>query len=327
MKPWILDWDGGTAEVHATGGMLGPARFDGGGGVGFEPFYVRPWDLAEDSGEAGILRNLRGEFPCVPFGAAREVADLSPDWKALAWTQAEDDPHGPSSNRDWALAGRAAGAITLRLDYPEDHAVASLVRRIEGRGRTLTFDLEVHVRRSVRLPLGLHPIFRLGPGTRNVRLTPGRFAFGQTFPGTLEPGRALLKPDARFTSLAAVPGPSGPVDLSALPLEQRHESLVQLCGVDGSFSLDYPDEGRRVTLRWDPRAFPSCILWMSNRGRDYAPWSGRNLALGVEPVCAAFDLGNHVSAGENPLNRQGVATAVDLTAGQVWSTRSQIEVS
>ena len=36
---------------------------------------------------------------------------------------------------------------------------------------------------------------------------------------------------------------------------------------------------------------------MSNRGRQYDPWNGRNLCLGVEPVVAAFDLGVAAGAG------------------------------
>ncbi len=48
--------------------------------------------------------------------------------------------------------------------------------------------------------------------------------------------------------------------------------------------------------------FPSCLLWLSNRGRTAYPWNGRHLAIGIEPVCAPFDLGvQHANNPKSPL--------------------------
>ena len=60
------------------------------------------------------------------------------------------------------------------------------------------------------------------------------------------------------------------------------------------------------------RRLPSLLLWMSNRGRKYDPWNGRNLCLGVEPIASAFDLGTPASVAPNPIAAAGVATALTL---------------
>lgn len=68
------------------------------------------------------------------------------------------------------------------------------------------------------------------------------------------------------------------------------------------------------------------LLWMSNRGRRFAPWNGRHLALGMEPICSAFDLGPQVSAADNPISRAGTPTARRFTAGESFGTTYRIEV-
>lgn len=57
-----------------------------------------------------------------------------------------------------------------------------------------------------------------------------------------------------------------------------------------------------------------------------APWNGRHLALGLEPICSAFDLGQQVSAAENPISKRGVPTARSFRAGEQFVTRYRIEV-
>jgi hypothetical protein len=53
------------------------------------------------------------------------------------------------------------------------------------------------------------------------------------------------------------------------------------------------------------------MLWVSNGGRDYAPWSGRHRGvLGIEDGRTA--IGHAASIGDNWLKREGVATAFEL---------------
>ncbi|TIQ02298.1 MAG: hypothetical protein E5X61_35785, partial [Mesorhizobium sp.] len=63
--------------------------------------------------------------------------------------------------------------------------------------------------------------------------------------------------------------------------------------------------------------------WLSNGGRDYAPWSGRHRGvLGIEDGRTA--LGHAASLGDNWLKREGVATAFILAEGRNVSFRHVI---
>jgi hypothetical protein len=95
--------------------------------------------------------------------------------------------------------------------------------------------------------------------------------------------------------------------------------------VTGGFRLHHPD-GWSVTLDWDVDHFPSLLLWISNRGRAYAPWNSRHVALGVEPINAAFDLGPAVSSAPNPISATGTATAHAFHPDAPFTTRYRIGV-
>jgi hypothetical protein len=56
-----------------------------------------------------------------------------------------------------------------------------------------------------------------------------------------------------------------------------------------------------------------------------APWNGRHLALGMEPICSPFGLGPAVARADNPMAKVGTPTARDFTAGEAFTTRYRIE--
>ncbi len=76
--------------------------------------------------------------------------------------------------------------------------------------------------------------------------------------------------------------------------------------------LEDESAGAAYRLTWDADILPSLQLWISNRGRKGAPWSGRNMCLGVEPLCAVFDLGTRAGLAPNPISTRGIATAATL---------------
>jgi len=265
--------------------MLGPVLFRLPDGRKVSPLHVAPW--AGDPQAAslpGILRALRGDFVCVPFGADRALA-LAGDWAHLSCPAPEKPgaPHGPSSNAVWK---RQDDGLHLTLVYPDDSPVSLLDRVIRPDPDCPAIDmvLTLHIRRD-------------------------------------------LAPAARFADLAAVPlTAGGTADLSRLPLPYATEELVQLTDAGGRATLTWPGEGFRAHLTWDAGHFPDLILWVSNRGRAAFPWNGRHQALGLEPVCAAFDLGTRISAGPNPLQTATHPTARSFCAGEVFTTRHRIAV-
>lgn len=323
-----LSWAHGRLEVQSLGGMAGPIMFRLPDGRAVQPMQVAPW--AEEPGAAelpGILRRLRGEWPCVPFGADG-ARDLPEGWAA-------DGPsfdgaavaHGHGSHVDWRFLDPMPDRIALDCAYPDTHPVRTLRRTLcpDPEAAAVDITLEVVTRRACRLPLGLHPTFRLEEGD-GVELVPPDFRMGRVFPLPVDES-SLLRPDAVFDSPGRVPTRAGgTVSLARLPLAGRNEDLVQLCGVSGDVVLRRPREGYQVRLSWDTAHFPSVLLWISNRGRRQAPWNGRHLAVGIEPVCSAFDLGPAVSTGTNPIAAAGVATAMAFAPDLTFATAYRIAV-
>lgn len=322
MSVRTFSWAHGEGEIQTLGGMLGPVRFRLPGGRVVQPFHVAPWaDEPGVAGLPGILRRLRGEWPCIPFGVERDVP-LAGDWAEIPTAAPEDQPpHGYAANADWTFGEE----LSLAVDYPADSAVARLERRIrpDPGAPALDIDLDVHVRRDAMLPIGLHPTFRVPDQGVVIETESG----GMTFPAAVEPGVSILAEGALFDSLDRVPlRAGGTTDLSRLPLRVPTEELVQLTRPEGRVALVYPAERFRVRMTWDASHFPGLAIWVSNRGRPAHPWSGRHQAVGLEPVCAAFDLGARISARANPLSRMGHSTARAFRAGEVFTTALRIEV-
>jgi len=78
-----------------------------------------------------------------------------------------------------------------------------------------------------------------------------------------------------------------------------------------------------VLVLKNPAELPVTMLWFSNGGRDYAPWSGRHIGvLGVEDGRTA--VGHADSLSDNWLKHEGVATAFALAEGRSVSFRHVI---
>lgn len=330
-----VTWAHGEFTVVPVGAMCAPARFALPDGSLVQPFAIAPW--GEDGGDdhrrlPPLLRRLRGDWACVPFGMPQTRADLPADWapSRASGLALGDWFHGPGANAPWQVVDIGGGAVTLDLVYPDDHPVARLTRRIAGdpQAPRLLFDLEVHPRQDCVLPVGAHPVMRLPEEPGRARLTVEGAEAVFTYPVDAEPGVSMLPHGARFDGLERARWADGSaLDLRFHPLARRTEEVLLVTGALGRAHLDVPDEGYRATIAWDAAAFGALNLWVSNGGRGFYPWNHRFRGLGIEPVSAPFDLGAEVAAsGAGPLRRAGVPLAVGLRAGEVWRTRYSVAV-
>jgi hypothetical protein len=324
MNDWQLAWNHGKITVQPLGGMVSVEFLLPSGKI-ISPMLRAPWfGESVDAEIPAMIRRLRGDWFCVPFGAGHAVPGLTPRWKAAGAPEEGGLAHGHGAHHEWAILHLSRSEMTVTVEYPRNHPIRRLERTIRPMPGepAVRFDLSVEARDNVSLPIGLHPTFRLPSEPGAVRLKPGGFSFGLTYPGDFEPGAFKLKPDSLFDSIEKVTARNlEPVDLSRLPLEGDSEALVQLCGIDGRFDLIHEREGYSIQLHWVHEHFPSCAVWISNRGRKYAPWNGRNLAVGIEPVCSAFELGTEISRKPNPISETGIPTCVSFKADQTWRTQ------
>ncbi|CAN7307165.1 hypothetical protein LJR289_001538 [Pseudoduganella sp. LjRoot289] len=325
--PMRLEWDHGSAEVQALGGMLGPVCFRLGGERELEVMHVAPWaGMRDASALPGLMRRLRGEWPCVPFGRTDLPADLPPEWTARA--PSDNWPHGYASNHHWNCIAASAGSVTLAIDYPAESAVRRLERTIsvDPNAPALDIALKVWSRRAATLPVGLHPTFRLPPAPGRVQVLLGSHDGVFSYPSASAGEISRLVPDTRSDSLSRMAAAGGVADFTSLPQACRSEELMQVRGLretgGAPFALHYLDYDACVGLWWNTAQLPDLMLWVSNGGRPQFPWMSRHVALGAEPVNSLFDLGRVCSAPDgHPLaDRLGVA----LTPEQPWETHYRI---
>src|SRR6185312_15526587 len=324
-----LGWRYGTLGVQRLGGMLAPVTFVLPNGRQVSPMHVAPWaDEPAAAGLPGILRRLRGEWPCLPYGYAADNAAAPAEWKAVMGVPVPDEEiHGFSSNHDWRWEEGDDASLRLSIVYPVASPVSHLVRTVTPDPKAPAVDttMTAYIRTACRLPMGIHATFRLPEAPGSARIEPAPFRVGRSFPGAVEPGKDVFAVDAKFDDLAKVPGAAGgTVDASRVPLPTDTEALLLLLDIGGEVALANTAEGYRVRLSWQQEHFPSLQFWYSNRGRAEPPWNGRHLALGMEPICGAFDMGTNASAGDNPISRSGTATARDFAAGEIFTTRYRI---
>lgn len=318
--------------VQRLGAMLAPVTFLLADGRQVSPMHIAPWS-SEPEVEAlpGILCKLRGEWPCAPFGYSVSAEGWPETWARVMTPPGPDEEvHGHSSNHEWNWRDSESGSISLALDYPAGSPIELVERTITPDPSAPAIDIEFKlvVRRACRLPIGLHPVFRLPFETGAATLELGSFNEGRTYPHEIEPGAGLFARSEFFTDLRRVPALDGGVtNASQLPLAADAEELLQIEGLDGTAALANHADGYRVKLSWQKAHFPSLLLWYSNRGRKAAPWNGRHVAIGIEPVCSPFGLGPATALADNPIAQSGVTTALEFSPDEAFVTRYRIEAS
>ncbi|CDX32753.1 conserved hypothetical protein [Mesorhizobium plurifarium] len=327
-----LGWAHGALTVQRLGAMLAPVTFVLADGRQVSPMHIAPWaNEPESETLPGILRKLRGEWPCVPFGYSVSADGWPATWaRVMGLPGPDEEVHGHSSNHDWTWRDSPRGSLSLALAYPETSPVERVERTITPDPSAPAVDIEfrIFVRRACRLPIGLHPVFRLPFETGAATLELGGFDEGRTYPHDVEPGAELFARNKSFFELTAVPARAGnTIDASRLPLAAATEELLQIEDVDGMAALVNHEDGYRVQLSWEKEHFPSLLLWYSNRGRKAAPWNGRHVAIGIEPICSPFGLGPATALADNPIAQSGIATALDFSPEKPFVTRYRIEAS
>jgi hypothetical protein len=308
---WRLASSSVEAFVTERGGHLGPVVFDR-KGQRIAPYAIAPW-----SGEKlprntlPVIQALRGDFFCMPFGG-----------NATPFHGEHHPAHGETANARWKFESLEGGCLhlSLRTGIRRGRVDKHILVR-DGHNAVYC----QHVISGMTGPMGLghHAMLKFPdePGSGIVSTSP--FVFGQVFPGQLERpetgGYSSLKAGATFKSLTCVPMmDGGETDLTSYPSRRGFEDLAMIVSAAAPLAwtaVTFPSQGFVWFALKDPSVLRSTILWISNGGRHYAPWSGRHVnVLGLEEVTANFHLGLAESARKNPLAAQGMPTCIQLNA-------------
>lgn len=295
----------GLVEVglNRTGGQLDPVRFFLPEGV-IEPLHRAPWLNEEGTDIAPMLQNLRGDFFCAPFGDN----DLLPD---------ETRPHGLTANGVWQLKHAAPSQIDYEL--VGNVAGASVSKSISLRdGQPLVYQSHRFDGGDTRLPIGHHAMLR---ADEPLKLSFSPYIWSGTPPQPIETrttgGRSSLAYPQTFGDIRKVKTKNGALaDLSVYPVLEQSEDILMLVSQDAPLAWSaacMPQAGWLWFALKNPATLRSTLLWLSNGGRDYAPFSGRHKkVIGIEEVTSYFHLGHRTSLSPNPVSEQGYPTTLNL---------------
>ncbi len=281
--------------VTAIGGHLGPVSFK------LKHRWVRPhslppWqpdDLHPDL--PPVLRHLRGDFFCLPFGENHG-----------------GPPHGEAANAEWSLVSHNVRELTLALDLQSPRGRIEKTLTLGENERAL---YQEHVVEGVqgRLPFGQHAILEFPEDTPG-HLSVAPFTHGQVTPLPFNDPAAgdygALQPGVTFDSLESVPlRDGGTTSLAQYPARDGFEDLAMVTAPGDGLGWTAAVLDGYIFLSLKNRAvLPSTLLWFSNGGRWQAPWQGRHRRrLGVEEVCSYFNGGIDASR-HNPLLEEGLPT-------------------
>jgi hypothetical protein len=308
-----------SVSIDLSVGHLADLAIDAEGRV-LRPLHRAPW-ISEPEGTtedlpAGVKR-LSGDFLCAPFSTSDIEAAPLHGWPANStWETLSSEPTADGWRARFLLQRRVMGAsvekiLTLRDGHPflyQEHVLSC------GSGE---------------LPVAHHTMTAMKNGGR-LAFSAKRFA--------LTPGEAPERDPARGRSMLAYPGRSetlekfpaasgGFTDLTEYPAGARNEDFVTLVEADhagpGWTAIARQAEADLVLVLKNPDELPVTMLWISNGGRDYAPWNGRHVGvIGIEDGRSA--IGHAASIGDNPLRRDGVATSFELGAEKRVSFRQVI---
>jgi hypothetical protein len=315
---WILQSKSVELALTQRGGHMAPVVFDR-KRRRIRPFFTASWKT-RPAGLPPILRILRGDFFCMPFGG-----------NTVPFHGEKHPIHGETANQKWTLVSSSNKGdrheIALRLHLKV--RPGTVTKRVILRdGEEVVY--QEHLVEGMRGPncFGHHPnlLFR-SPG----RIAVSRFLVGSTYPQLMEYAAdgsyCGLKPNVRFKKLGPVPLVyGGTSDLTEYPSRRGFTDVIQLVNDPKSriawSTVTFAEEGWLYYSLKSPRTLGQTVMWFSNGGRWGAPWCGepRNL-LGLEDVTSFFADGLAASAKPNAWTRLGAKTALVFSPKKPTSIR------
>lgn len=312
---WRLASSSVEAFLTETGGHLGPVTFKLGRRA-LQPYSVAPWAGERlDPATPNILKALRGDFFCLPFGG-----------NDTPFRGERHPAHGETANARWRFDSleKQNGLAVFRASLQTKVRPGAVQKEISlADGQPVIYSRHIISGMTGPMNLGHHAMLKFPDSPASGLLSTSPFVYAQVLPAVFESpekrGYSFLQPGAEFNSLDSVPAANGQTaDLSRYPARRGYEDLVLLVS-DASLpfawtAVAFPKERFVWFALKDPRVLRETVFWISNGGRHYPPWNSRHVnVLGLEEVTSYFHLGLAESARKNPLTEKGFPAALQLS--------------
>lgn len=338
---WRLAHGAVDLSLTVRGGMMAPVGFTLPDGRIAYPYYVNPWWEEGAAIEPPVLAPLRGDFFCVPFGAPNERGDE------------RHVPHGAAASYGWTLTDESSNRISAEIAYEGGGTITKHLEIADGAAAVMTRHVVSGFRG--RYPLGHHATLQGArlhddPARPIWRIMTRPFDLGMTEPSYTAPTADgeyyALAAGARFESLEAVPTrwsdepvadcshfPARPGFIDILAWYRRSEAVPSADGAErrtpaaAATHLGWTVAANIVDgYLWysikDARVLPATVMWIENRGRHGAPWSGRNSCVGLEETCSYFASGLAAPEDGGVVGAAGIRTAHELAPERPLEVRT-----
>ena len=268
------------------------------------PLHKAPWygEVEELQGLPPVERRLAGDFFCMPFGKSDLISDPQ---------------HGYTANGEWALIDRTDADERHQMRF--ELQVPVMGARIKKELRLIDGNPVLYQRHDIiggmgKVTLAHHPMVHMADGGR-LTFSPKRAAVTPDKPPV--DGRHVLAYPARSTKLSAFPGAKKTANLHRYSERVGNEDFITLIEAEGSkigwTALVRKAERDILFFMKESAVLPVTMLWYSNGGREFAPWSGRHTGvLGIEDGIAAGAAGHLAAIGANAVSAEGVSTCLTL---------------
>lgn len=311
---------GVSARIELLFGMISELLVEHDGRT-ISMLHKAPWlgeKMPEDA--APHLGGLAGDFFCAPFGDASADGAPGHGWPAnTTWTHLGTERKNGETVARFRLDRKAMGAELVKELRLVDHHPFLYQRHIFTGGQAEGMSVANHA--MVSLPNG-----------GKLSFSPKRWWETPQIPLEPDParGRSLLACPTKVTDPAHFPlAAGGEADITSYPFAARHEDFAIGVEAEGSrlgwTTVARGKEGDLFISLRNPARLPMTMLWFSNGGRDYAPWSGRHVGcLGVEEGINRHMLGDSAGRTPHPLDAAGVPTGITLKPGGTVEIRHVI---
>lgn len=278
------------------------------------PFFIAPWYNEDLSNAADGLQVFRGSLFCMPYGGNAEPFEGK-----------TYEVHGKPFNGCWDKVSFTSDTgkteLHLELDLDLDEGKVDKILTIKE-GQPVIYERDIVSGIDARMPVAFHPTLQLPTAVHSALLDISSPIACYTPPipaeNPAEKGYALLKSNVEVNDITKAPCIDGStVNLMSCPITKGYEDVVYFINdtsKDFCYSaITYQEEGYLYFQLKNPRLLSGTMLWMSNGGRYYEPWSGRiNAVLGLEEVCSYFHYGIADSVQTNAFQEKGYKTYVDF---------------
>ncbi len=320
---WVISNDSVELAITQLGGHLAPVTFFPGSGREIQPYWIAPWanENKKFPVAAGVLKPLRGDFFCMPFGANAEKVDGK-----------QYPVHGEPAVKKWTFRSmEKCDAITqLKLSMNTRIAkgkIDKLTMLVDGQAAVY----QTHILRgfSGSMPIGHHHTIALPEDKpESVLVSSSPILFGRTSPADFTAAAAdgeynSLADCEKFSTLSRVPTifkKPAVADCSKFPTRYGYGDILQIYQKPGKtpawITASYTADGYLWYALKDPTVLPATVFWIYNHSRHDDPWLGRSACLGLENTCSYFANGLAESTKSNLLRRDGIATTVKLSPKQ-----------